>query len=68
MAYNSKNKKAQYRYIIELYKSVKQEDIPDTRIVRHHFPEKGIFISYRTLMSIKAMKPSDLNDGQLKLF
>ena len=68
MAYNSNNKKAQYRYIIELYKSIKQEDIPDTQIIRHKFREKGIFISYRTWMNIKAKKPSELNDGQLTLF
>lgn len=68
MAYNSNNKKAQYRYIIELYKSIKQEDIPDTQIIRHKFREKGIFISYRTWMNIKSKKPSELNDGQLTLF
>lgn len=68
MAYNSNNKKAYYRFIIELYKSVKQEDIPDTQIIRNKFPQKGVFISYRTWMNIKSKKPSELSDGQLTLF
>lgn len=71
MAYNSNNKKAERRRIIEVYNSIKQEDIPDTHIVRHKFKEFGIFISRRTWVSIKGMKPSDLQSGdpdQLSLF
>jgi len=68
MAYNSNNKNAQRRYILEVYKEIKQEDIPDTRIVRHHFKQRGIFISRSTWYSIKGMKPSELDSNQLSLF
>lgn len=69
MAYNSNNKNAQRRYIIEVYNGIKQEDIPDTEIVRNHFKKHGIFISRRTWVTIKGMKPSQLNaNNQLSLF
>lgn len=60
MAYNRINQTAHYKRIIEVYNSIKQSDIPDTRIVKHQFPKYGIFISYRTWCKIKGMKPSDL--------
>jgi hypothetical protein len=71
MAYNSKNKNRERRHIIEVYNKYKQEDIPDTYIVRHKFKEHGIFISLRTWVSIKGMKPSELaepNNNQTTLF
>jgi hypothetical protein len=70
MAYNSKNKHRQYLRIIEIYQEHKQQDIPDTFIVRSVFPKHNIFISYRTWNSIKGKKPSDLmpRDGQMSLF
>lgn len=60
MAYNKANKIEQYRRILEVYNQVKQTDIPDTQIIRHTFPKYGIFISYRTFVTIKGMKPSEL--------
>ena len=68
MAYNSKNKKRQYRYIIDVYKQHKQDDIPDTFIVEKVFPKHNIFISYRTWNTIKGLKPSVLQNNQLSLF
>ncbi|MDO9554547.1 hypothetical protein [Rhodonellum sp.] len=47
-------KKAQH--IREVYLAVKEEDIPDTRIVRQVFPKFHIFISYRQWMNVKNMK------------
>lgn len=60
MAYNPKNKLRSFRRILTIYNEVKQEDIPDTFIVRKIFPKHHIFISYRTWMTIKGMKPSEL--------
>lgn len=60
MAYNSENKKAHQRYILKVYAEIKQDDIPDTQIVRHKFKERGIFISRGTLWAIKSKKPSEL--------
>lgn len=54
------NKKARYKYILTVYQSVKQSDIPDTQIVRNIFPKHGIFISYRNWTRIKGLKPSQL--------
>jgi hypothetical protein len=68
MAYNNNNKNAQRRYILEVYNRIKQDDIPDTQIVRHKFKEHGIFISRRTWVTLKGMKPSELNSDQLSLF
>lgn len=51
-----------------VYKSVKETDVPDTRILRSHFPKHGIFISYRQWMNIKGMKPSEYKQVQLSLF
>ena len=69
MAYNARNKHRHYRYIVDVYSQLKQEDITDTFIIRVEFPKRGIFISYRTWMNIKGKKPSELNiDNQLALF
>ena len=77
MAYNSRNKLKQYKRIIAIYNDVKQEDIPDTYIVKNVFPKYGVFISYRTWAHIKGLKPSDLeykpdvqeqNQNQLSMF
>lgn len=70
MAYNNRNKNAQRRYIVDLYNKLKQADIPDTEIVRIHFRKHGIFISRRTWVAIKGMKPSEMEDNsnQLSMF
>ena len=64
------NKKAQY--IREVYLSVKEEDIPDTKIVRSIFPKFKIYINYRQWMNIKSMKinrsEEEINPNQLALF
>ncbi|WP_107039948.1 hypothetical protein [Brumimicrobium mesophilum] len=60
MAYNPKNKLKAFRRILQIYSEVKQEDIPDTFIVQKVFPKHHIYISYRTWMTIKGMKPSEL--------
>lgn len=60
MAYNKQNKNRQIKYILDVYKLLKQSDIPDTRIVKNQFPKHGIFISYRKWKYIKGMKPSEL--------
>ena len=69
MAYNQNNKNKRSMYILDVYKSVKQQDIPDTYILRNIFPKHGIFISYKTWMQIKGAKPSQLAPpNQLSLF
>jgi hypothetical protein len=69
MPYNKNNKNKRNKYILDVYKSVKQEDIADTFIVRNLFPKHGIFISYRAWMEIKGMKPSQMSSqNQLSLF
>jgi hypothetical protein len=60
------------QHIREVYLSVKEEDIPDTRIVRNVFPKFNIFLSYRQWMNIKSMKINRseelIDPGQLVLF
>lgn len=70
MAYNKANHLKKVRRIIEVYLSIKEGDIPDTDIVRIHFPKHDIFISYRTWVTIKSMKPSEYKEetAQLNLF
>ena len=75
MAYNPRNKLREFRRIIAIYNQVKQDDIPDTRIVSQIFPKHGIFISYRKWVYIKGMKPSEMqyeqpegNPNQLSMF
>lgn len=60
MAYNPRNKLKKYKRIIAVYNEVKQEDIPDTYIVKNIFPKYNIFISYRNWVHIKGLKPSEL--------
>jgi hypothetical protein len=68
MAYNNKNHLKRVALILEVYNEVKESDIPDTRIVAKKFPERGINISYRTLMNYKNMKSSEFSTDQLNLF
>jgi hypothetical protein len=65
MAYNSSNYIKHVQSIVELYKSVKQADIPDTFIIAKVFPKHGIFMSYRKWMYIKSMKPSEYTQPTL---
>jgi len=68
MAYNSNNHKKKVARILAVYSSIKEADIPDTRIVAKKLPEHDIHISYRTLMNYKNIKPSELVTNQLNLF
>jgi len=68
MAYNRNNYLKQVHYIMEVYKNVKEHDVPDTRIVANIFPKHNIFISYSTWKNIKGMRPSEYNSKQLMLF
>ncbi|WP_017258413.1 hypothetical protein [Pedobacter arcticus] len=67
MAYHRGNHLKKVNFIMQVYASVKEEDVPDTRILRHVFPKHGIFISYRQWMNLKGLKPSEYK-GQLSLF
>ena len=55
MAYNNKQYKKFAQYVVSVYEAYKYEDVPDSYIVRVHFPKHNIFISYRQWMNIKAM-------------
>lgn len=68
MSYNRNNYLKNVQYIMKVYRSVKEPDLPDTRIVANHFPKHNIFISYSTWKNIKGMKPSEYNSTQLALF
>lgn len=68
MAYHRRNHLKYVEYVMQVYHTAKERDIPDTRIVRHVFPKHGIFISYRQFMNLKAMKPSEYRTAQLRLF
>lgn len=68
MAYNSNNYLKSVRYITSVYADVKEVDVPDTFIVRHEFPKKGIYISYRTWMNMKNIKENTLPKTQPELF
>jgi len=61
MAYNPANRLRNIKEILAVYVNEKHSDLPDTRIVKQIFPKYGIHISYRTWMTIKAMKQKDLN-------
>lgn len=61
------NFSARVRYILEVYNRYKQEDVPDTRIVRNIFPRYGIYISYRQWMNIKSLKPSQYDKSRVQL-
>lgn len=68
MAYNNRNYIKSINYIVGIYQANKQEDIPDTFIVRRIFPKHNIFISYRTWMYIKNRQEETVKDNQLALF
>jgi hypothetical protein len=68
MAYNRNNYLKTVRFIVDVYNTVKEHDVPDTKILRVEFPKRGINISYRTWMNIKNMKQSELPAQQLVLF
>lgn len=65
MAYNRANQQKRINYILSIYKAAKEADKPDTFIVRHVFPKYNIFISYRTLMYYKGLKPSEYKQPTL---
>jgi len=68
MAYHRNNYLKSVNYMMGVYQSVKESDVPDTRIIRNIFPKHGIYISYRQWMNIKGMKPSEYKQSQLSLF
>ncbi|MDN3672632.1 hypothetical protein QWY99_22070 [Flavobacterium branchiarum] len=68
MAYNKKNYNKRAQFIIEVYKSVKYSDVPDTKIIKTIFPQHNIFISYRQWMNIKGMPIPKQPKTQLSLF
>lgn len=53
MSYNSTNYDKFAQHVVDVYKSAKEYDIPDTHIVRHIFPKHHIYISYRQWLNIK---------------
>jgi hypothetical protein len=67
MAYNKVNYLKHVSRIVEIYNTIKEVDKKDTQIVKNEFPKHNIFISYRTWMNIKAMKPSTYKT-QLSIF
>lgn len=68
MAYHRRNYLRRVDYIMKVYNSVKERDVPDTYIIRVIFPKHGIFIGYAQWMNIKGMKPSEYKQNQLNLF
>ena len=68
MAYNKKNYFKRVRFIIEIYKSAKHEDVPDTQIVRTVFPKHNIHLSYRQWMNLKGLSVPKEQVSQLTLF
>lgn len=68
MAYHRGNYLRKVEYVIAVYNSLKEEDIPDTRIVANLFPKHNIFMSYRQWMNMKNMKPSEYHSDQIALF
>lgn len=59
MAFNKDFHRQRVARIMEVYNSVKEQDIPDTFILRNIFPKHGIYISRRTFINYKGMKPSE---------
>nr|DAD65336.1 MAG TPA: hypothetical protein [Myoviridae sp. ctOoC8]DAY26224.1 MAG TPA: hypothetical protein [Caudoviricetes sp.] len=68
MPRNRENYLKRARYIVEVYKKHKYDDVPDTRIVRHIFPKYHIYINYRQWMNIKGMVIPRETSQQLSLF
>lgn len=50
---------------MDKYSELKERDVPDTRIVKRLAEHYNIFISYRTLMNYKGMKPSEYKQPTL---
>ncbi|RQO78096.1 hypothetical protein DBR40_09100 [Pedobacter sp. KBW01] len=67
MAYNRNNHLKRVESVVNLYHQVKEQDVPDTYILRVVFPKHNIFISRRTWVNYKGMKPSEYRT-QLALF
>jgi len=65
MAYTRDNYLKRVNSIVAVYNSVKQPDIPDTRIVKNIFPQHNIFISYRMWMIYKGLKQSTYKQATL---
>jgi len=68
MAYTRTNYLKNIRRITDVYVAVKQIDVPDTFIIKHEFPKRGIYISYRTWMYMKNIKQNTLPVRQAELF
>lgn len=68
MAYNRNNYYKRARFIIAIYNGCKNDDVPDSKIVRLEFPKHNIFISYRQWMNIKGVAIPKDNINQLSLF
>ncbi|TDX86194.1 hypothetical protein [Epilithonimonas xixisoli] len=68
MAYNRNNQIKRLQYIISVYQQYKHSDVPDTHILRIHFPKHHIFISYRQWMNIKGTPVPKPTTEQLSLF
>ena len=59
----TKNYLKRARYIVEIYKKYKHDDVPDTRIIRHIFPKYHIYVNYRQWMNIKGMRiPKEIEE------
>jgi hypothetical protein len=69
MSYNSKNYNKWAANVVEVYRALKNADMPDTEIIRREFPKHNIFISYRQWMNIKGRPiPKAQPTRQLELF
>jgi len=68
MAYNKNNYNKRAQFIIDVYKSAKHDDVPDTKIIRTVFPKFNIYLSYRQWMNIKGMPIPKEHLNQLSLF
>lgn len=69
MAYNRNNYIKRAQHIVEVYKKYKHADVPDTDILRNHFPKHNIYLSYRQWMNIKGTPlPKPADTVQLSLF
>ena len=69
VAYNRNNYLKKAGYIIMVYNLYKFPDVPDSHIVRFHFPKHNIYITYRQWMNIKGMViPKQETTQQLTLF
>lgn len=65
MAYNRHNQQKKVNHILGKYAEEKEADVPDTRVLKRLADRHNIFISYRTLMNYKGMKPSEYKQASL---